>query len=121
VRGETGRALLAVLLLGSVVSLSAFTLAATVQRSATEVRARLEVLCARYGALGGLAAGPSANGNPGLVSPTLDGLAVALIGDTGARCTLLATATCGTATRSARREIDPALCTAGGLRFRPPP
>jgi len=119
--GQSGRALLIVLLLGLAVATVVATLASSVARTSDELRAWRDVLCARYGARAGAAAGPIADGRPEIVGAQLDSLRVTVRFASGGDCVTHATAVCGGARRAEERAADPALCGAAGLRFRPPP
>jgi hypothetical protein len=106
-----GSATLAAFLL--VLSCAALTLSATTaaHQASMEHRARREVACARFGALGGIALGPTADGHPDLVGPEVGQLRVSVAPDPLGRCVVTATATCGAAVRTLRRARgNPAHC-----------
>lgn len=113
-RSEHGSVLLAVvLLMGASVAMSA-SLLERVSSVALEFRARREVLCARYAALGGLALGTT-TGDPvaaaALVSDDVDSLVVSRLRLGPAWCVRRATATCGHATRTLElAEADASVC-----------
>jgi hypothetical protein len=89
-------------------TLSAATAA---HQASIEHRARREVSCARFGALGGIALGPTADGRPELVAMELSQLTVAAALDAGGLCAVTATAVCGEAIRTMRRAHgNPAHC-----------
>jgi len=106
-----GSATLAAFLL--VLACAALTLSAATaaHQASVEHRARSEVACARFGALGGIALGPPTDGHPELIGPELGQLTVSAVRDATGRCVVTATATCGTATRTLRRARgNPQLC-----------
>jgi len=106
-----GSATLAAFLL--VLACAALTLSAATaaHQASVEHRARREVACARFGALGGIALGPSADGRPELVGTELGQLAVSAAIDSQDRCVVTATATCSTAARTlSRARGNPAHC-----------
>ena len=105
-RRETGIALLVTLLLSTALLSAVGILAASIRDAAHEQRIRSEVLCARYAAAGALAAGRAANARPGLISNEVDRLLIATIRHGPNRCSLLATAHCGGAQRSAQRPVE---------------
>ncbi len=109
--GERGAVLLVVVMLTAAGTAMSAALVARAALAAAEVRARRDVLCARYAALGGLALGaPSADASS-LVGERVDGLAVSLIRLGPAWCILRASAACGSAKRTVERTMDdPAAC-----------
>jgi hypothetical protein len=105
-RPERGIALLALLLLGTVLASAVAVLTIAMTDAAGELRARSEVLCARYAAQGGLVAGRAADNRPELVSASVEHLAVQTIQRRPSWCVLRATARCGSAVRSAERAQE---------------
>ena len=106
-----GSATLAAFLL--VLACAALTLSAATaaHQASVEHRVRREATCARFGALGGIALGPTADGRPELVGAELDQLAVSAAPDALGRCVVTASAACGTAMRTLRRARgNPAHC-----------
>jgi len=87
--------------------------AATAAYQATiEHRVRREATCARFGALAGIALGPTADGHPEWVGAELAQLGVAAATDALGRCVVTASAVCGGATRTVRRARgNPVHCT----------
>lgn len=113
-RGERGTVLLAVLLLVTVSAAMSTSLVLRASSVAAELRARRDVTCARFAALGGLALG-GARADPvataALVGPDVRVLAVAWVRPSPAWCVLRASAVCGTASRTLDRTmIDLAAC-----------
>lgn len=112
--GERGVVLLLVVLLLAAATAVSASLLERASALAREVRARQDVLCARYGALSGLAldaptADPAAAA--ALVSEKLSSLSTALVRRGPSWCVLRATARCGQATRTLERTVeDPARC-----------
>lgn len=111
--GENGSVLLAVVILLAAVIASSAAMLGDAASAAFEVRARRDVLCARYAALGGLALGTTAADAAGLVGPRIDSLGVSLVLLAPGWCVRRATATCSTATRRLdSAALDPAACAA---------
>ena len=111
-RSRRGSATLAAFLL--VLACAALTLSAATaaHQASVEHRARSEVACARFGALAGIALGPTADGRPDLVGTELARLGVSAAIDALGRCVVTASAACGQATRTLRRARgNPAHCT----------
>ena len=99
-QGERGAVLLAIVLL---LAMAAAVSAALLDRAASavsELRARRDVLCARYAALGGLALGAPVSDGASLVGPAVDSLVVSKVLLSPAWCVLRASASCDTATRT---------------------
>jgi len=92
------------------------SLIAHAQSLAAELRARRDVLCARYAALGGIALGTAradATATATLVGPRVGSLAVYWVRPTTSWCVLRAAAACGEATRVLDRTMpDPSACSA---------
>ncbi|HYB98571.1 MAG TPA: hypothetical protein VEC57_05490 [Candidatus Limnocylindrales bacterium] len=112
---ERGAALLVTILLtaaGASLASAAVTRAAVL---AGELRARQDVLCARYAALGGLALdAPTADASAAaaLIGPRVGSLEVRLVRRGPNWCVLRAAATCGQAVRTIERTLaDPARCS----------
>lgn len=109
--GERGAVLLLVVMLTAAGTAMSAALVAHASLAAAEVRARRDVLCARYAALGGLALGAPAADASSLLGEEVDALAVSLIRLGPAWCILRASAACGTARRTLERTMDdPAAC-----------
>lgn len=107
-RGSATLAAFLIVLACAALTLSASTAA---YQASVEHRARSEVACARYGALGGIALGPTADGHPELIGTELGQLGVTAALDAQGRCVVTATATCGSAMRTLRRTRgNPAHC-----------
>lgn len=108
---QRGSVLLAVvILLAALTAMSAATLTRAAA-AAAELRARRDVLCARYAAIGGLALGTTAGDAAALVGPDVDALAVTLVLAAPGWCVRRAAAACGTATRRLdSAALDPAAC-----------
>ena len=107
-RGSATLAAFLIVLACAALTLSAATAA---HEASVEHRARREVACARFGALGGIALGPAADGRPELVAAELGRLSVSAAPDTNGRCVVTATAACGEAIRTLRRAWgNPAHC-----------
>jgi hypothetical protein len=107
-RGSATLAAFLIVLACAALTLSAATAA---HQASIEHRARSEVACARFGALGGIALGPTADGRPELVAAELGQLTVSAAIDAAGRCVVTATATCGVAVRTLRRARgNPAHC-----------
>jgi hypothetical protein len=104
----------AVLLVAVAVALSA-ALMDRASQAAAELRARRDVLCARYAALGGLALGTTTNGDgAAFVGPRVDSLVVSRVRLSPAWCVLRASASCDGATRTLDRALaDTSLCDGG--------
>ena len=98
--GERGSVLLAVLLMTAVAVAMSAALLDSASALVAELRARREVLCARYAALGGLALATPTGSAAALVGPQVDALGVSLVRSSATWCVCSATATCGEATRS---------------------
>ena len=108
---ERGAVLLFVVMLTATGTGMSAALVAHASLAAAEVRARRDVLCARYAALGGLALGAPAADASSLLGEEVDALAVSLIRLGPAWCILRASAACGTARRTLERTMDdPAAC-----------
>ncbi len=111
---QRGSVLLAVIvLIAAAIAMSA-SLIDEASAVAAELKARRDVLCARYAALGGLALG-GATANPAaaaaLVGPRVDSLAVTWVRAGPAWCVLRATATCQHATRTLdHTQVDTSAC-----------
>ena len=119
--GERGGVLLAVVLLITIVGAVSAALVVRASEAACEMRARREVLCARYAALGGLAlagAGSTA-GAAALIGPPVSSVALSLVRPAPLWCVLRATARCAGAVRTIERTLaDPSACDAAAV---PPP
>ena len=108
---ERGAVLLFVVMLTAAGTGMSAALVAHASLAAAEVRARRDVLCARYAALGGLALGAPVADASSLLGEEVDALAVSLIRLGPAWCVLRASAACGTARRTLERTMDdPAAC-----------
>ena len=102
---EHGAVLLAVVLLVAVTATMSAALMDRAWTAAAELRARRDVLCARYAALGGLALGAPAANAAGMVGPEVRGLTVSKLRLKSTWCVLRATASCGGATRTLDRTL----------------
>jgi len=104
--------LLVVVLLASAAVATSSALIDRAALAGAELRARREVLCARYAALGGLAlGGPTANNAAALVDARVDSLVVSRVRLSPSWCVLQATASCGPAWRTFERTlVDVAAC-----------
>lgn len=113
---ERGSVLLVVLVLAAASAAASAALLDRAWQAAAELRARREVLCARYAALGGLALGgtTAADGSAAsLVGGEADFLAVSLVRLSPTWCVRRAEAACGDAVRSYDRTLeDAAACDA---------
>lgn len=105
-RPERGIALLALILLGAALTSAVGVVAIAMTSAAGELRARSDVLCARYAAQGGLVVGRAADNRPELVSARVEQLTVQSIQRRPNWCVLRATARCGGAVRSAERSQE---------------
>jgi hypothetical protein len=115
--GERGAVLLVVVMLTAAGTAMSAALVARASLAAAEVRARRDVLCARYAALGGLALGaPSADASS-LLGERVDALAVSLIRRGPAWGILRAAAACGTA----KRPLEPTMDDPAACDLAPPP
>lgn len=113
-RRERGSVLLAVMLLAAVSVAMSTAMLRRASSLASELRARRDVMCARYAAIGGLALG-AARADPvataALVGPDVKRLAVSWIRLGPGWCVLRASASCGGATRTLDRTMaDAAAC-----------
>ncbi|MBI5503231.1 MAG: hypothetical protein HY899_00405 [Deltaproteobacteria bacterium] len=113
-RSQRGAALLLVVLLAAAAAALSASLLDRAGAAAREVRARQDALCARYGALSGLAldaATTDSSAAAALVAGEVDSLTTALVRRGPSWCVLRATACCGQATRTLERTLeDPARC-----------
>lgn len=113
---ERGSVLLAVVLLVAVAAAMSAALLDRAASLAAELRARRDVLCARYAALGGLALGSDtsdAAAAASLVGPRVTALTVARLRLGASWCVRRATARCGVATRSLDHTLaDATACDA---------
>jgi len=113
-RHQRGAALLIVIMLAAAAAALSAALIDRAGAAALEVRARQDALCARYGALSGIAldapvADPAATA--ALVSQAVSSVATALVRRGPSWCVLRATARCGQASRTLERTLeDPARC-----------
>lgn len=116
-RSQRGSILLALLILAALSAAIAGAGWRSCEAVARELRARRAVLCARYAALGALAAWPDH------VEPSLFGgrhelrLSAVTAGGGGGRCSVLVEAVCDGARRVLSRPTDAGDC----LRFQPLP
>lgn len=111
---ERGSVLLAVVILLAAAAAASAAMLARAASVAAEVRARRDVLCARYAALGGLALGAPVADAAAIVGGGVDSLSVSSLRLAPDWCVRRATATCGIATRRLdSRALDPAACAAG--------
>lgn len=114
-RGERGSVLLVTVLLAAAGAAMSAALLESARSVALEFRARRDVLCARYAALGGLALGaPTAPDGSAvtLVGGDADSLVVSRVLVAPNWCVLRATAACGGAVRTLERTLDdPSPCT----------
>lgn len=107
--GQRGAVLLAVVLLVAVAAAMSAVLMQRTWSTAAELRARRDVLCARYAALGGLALGAPGSSLAGLVDPRIGSLVVTRTKLRPSWCVLRAAATCGSASRTLDRTLPDAL------------
>lgn len=115
--GQRGAALLAVVVLLVAAGAVSAAVVWRVAGVAAEVRARRDVLCARYAAVGGLVFGAK---GPGIAAPSVvaaavgsraGSVAVSLRRPAPSWCVLRSSATCGSATRTLEHTLaDPAAC-----------
>jgi hypothetical protein len=106
---QRGSVLLAVVLTMSVAAAMTGAMLGRAWSVAAELRARRDVLCARYAALGGLALGaptPDAIATAALVGPGVDSVAARWVRLGTSWCVLRATGVCGRATRTADRTMS---------------
>ena len=111
--GERGSVLLVVVILIAALTAMTATLIGRASLTAAELRARRDVLCARYAAFGGLTLGVPMSGSTAaaMVGPRAASLTVSRVRMSAKWCVLRATATCGVATRTLDRTLgDPLLC-----------
>jgi hypothetical protein len=110
-RGESGSTLLAAVILLAAATATSAAMLANAAGVAAELRARRDVLCARYAALGGLALGATATHAAAFVGPDVEALEVSLVLLAPGWCVRRATATCGIATRRLDGPaLDPSAC-----------
>ncbi len=112
-RSERGAVLLVVVLMAAATMAVSTSLIERASLAAGELRARRGVLCARYAAFGGLAAGTPMSGAAAteLVGGRADSLAVWRVRRSPSWCVLRATATCDGASRTLERTlVDTSLC-----------
>lgn len=113
-RSQRGAALLLVVLLAAAAAALSASLLDRSAAAAREVRARQDALCARYGALSGLAFDAATSDSAAaaaLVAGEVDSLTTALVRRGPSWCVLRATARCGEAVRTLERTLeDPARC-----------
>ncbi|HEY2776043.1 MAG TPA: hypothetical protein VGK20_18525 [Candidatus Binatia bacterium] len=112
-RAERGSVLLVVVILATAAAAMSASLLHRAGSLATELGARRRVLCARYGAISGLALG-AVTADPAaaaaLVGPDLTSLAITKVRLSATWCVLRATATCAGASRSADRTLAATDC-----------
>lgn len=110
--GQCGAVLLAVLLLMTMAAAASVSMIERAASAAAELRARRDVLCARYAALGGIALGQPAGEAAGLVGPRVDALAVSRVRLGPTWCVLRAWASCDSATRTLDHTLaDQSACS----------
>jgi hypothetical protein len=112
---EHGSVLLAAMLLLAVSAAMTAALVGRAAAAASELRARRDVLCARYAALGGLALGivpADASTAAAIVGPRVTSLTVETRLVASDWCVRRAAAACGDAIRTLERTMpDPSACT----------
>ena len=108
-RGERGSVLLVVILLAAAAVAVSAALIDRAALAGAELRARRDVLCARYAALGGLALDAPTAGD-GSAAALLDSragfLVVSRVRLSASWCVLRATASCDGATRTLERTLE---------------
>lgn len=112
-RSERGSVLLAVVILLAAAIATSAAMLDSAAAAAAELRARRDVLCARYAALGGLALAGTTGDAAGLVGPDVDALTVSTVLIAPGWCVRRATASCATATRRFESTaLEASACTA---------
>ncbi len=107
-RGERGSAVLVVIVVGFALAATGVAATSRARGLMLELRARHEVMCARYAALSGLALGETGfdeRAAAALVSPEVDALRVQRLRRGPAWCVLRSEADCGQAHRIAERTL----------------
>jgi hypothetical protein len=102
-----------VLVLGIAVTGATATLGLASRELAEELRVRSEVLCARYGALAGLALGASPGDQAATVDAGIGSLRTTYVARSASWCVLRSIAVCGDALRTVERTAPLDACAAG--------